>query len=168
MTDRELLQQALAALCVSSEPKSGHRRNELQLTPKLHIELYMEAIEAIRTRLAQPEMINGLTEKETNETMSVKGLTQPEHDWKDVSDAQLIEEVRRRGFKIKNAEIQNKEWVSLTDEEYQAIRYGYDENGERNVEYELFDEGEYGMEVNIYVDDFARAIEAKLKEKNGG
>ena len=59
-----------------------------------------------------------------------------------------------------------KEWVGLTDEEYQAIRYGYDENGERNVEYELFDEGEYGMEVNIYVDDFARAIEAKLKEKN--
>lgn len=59
-----------------------------------------------------------------------------------------------------------KEWEGLTDEEYQAIRYGYDENGERNVEYELFDEGEYGMEVNIYVDDFARAIEAKLKEKN--
>jgi hypothetical protein len=59
-----------------------------------------------------------------------------------------------------------KEWVGLTDDEYQAIRYGYDENGERNVEYELFDEGEYGMEVNIYVDDFARAIEAKLKEKN--
>ena len=61
---------------------------------------------------------------------------------------------------------QKKEWVGLTDEEYQAIRYGYDENGEPNVEYELFDEGEYGMEVNIYVDDFARAIEAKLKEKN--
>ena len=59
-----------------------------------------------------------------------------------------------------------KEWVGLTDEEYQAIRYGYNENGERNVEYELFDEGEYGTEVNIYVDDFARAIEAKLKEKN--
>ena len=61
---------------------------------------------------------------------------------------------------------QKKEWAGLTDEEYQAIRYGYDENGEPNVEYELFDEGEYGMEINIYVDDFARAIEAKLKEKN--
>jgi hypothetical protein len=86
MTDKELLQQALAALCVSSEPKSGHRRNELQLTPKLHIELYMEAIEAIRTRLAQPEMINGLTEKETNETMSVKGLSKPKKEWVGLTD----------------------------------------------------------------------------------
>ena len=59
-----------------------------------------------------------------------------------------------------------KEWVGLTEEEYKAIRYGSDENGDPNVEYELFDEGEYGMEINIYVDDFYRAIEAKLKEKN--
>jgi len=67
---------------------------------------------------------------------------------------------------VNDAVAAKRKWVGLTDEEYQAIRYGYDENGERNVEYELFDEGEYGMEVNIYVDDFARAIEAKLKEKN--
>ena len=59
-----------------------------------------------------------------------------------------------------------REWQGLTDEEYNAIRYGHDENGEPYVDYELFEEGEYGMEVNIYVDDFARAIEAKLKEKN--
>jgi hypothetical protein len=59
-----------------------------------------------------------------------------------------------------------REWVGLTEEEYEAIRYGSDENGDPNVEYELFDEGEYGMEINIYVDDFYRAIEAKLREKN--
>lgn len=59
-----------------------------------------------------------------------------------------------------------RQWVGLTDEEYNAIRYGCDENGDDYVDYELFDEGEYGTEINIYVDRFARAIEAKLKEKN--
>ena len=77
----------------------------------------------------------------------------------------ILHNITTRLAKLEEAQ-EKKEWVGLTDEEYQAIRYGYDENGERNVEYELFDEGEYGMEVNIYVDDFARAIEAKLKEKN--
>ncbi len=57
-------------------------------------------------------------------------------------------------------------WVGLTDEEYTHIRYGDDENGESYVDYELFDEGEYGFEVNIYVDSFARAIENKLRKKN--
>ena len=38
-----------------------------------------DTIEALRTALAQPEqMVNGLTEEETNQTMSVKGLAQPE------------------------------------------------------------------------------------------
>lgn len=55
MTDRELMQQALDALCQSSIPAYGYRRNELRLTPKPHIELYQEAIEALRARLAQPE-----------------------------------------------------------------------------------------------------------------
>ena len=54
MTDRELFEQALAALCQSSDPKSGYRRNELFLSPKAHIELYQEAIEALRARLAEP------------------------------------------------------------------------------------------------------------------
>ncbi len=59
-----------------------------------------------------------------------------------------------------------KEWVGLTEDEYKNIRYGQDEGGNDYVDYELFDEGEYGFEVNIYVDRFAKAIEAKLKEKN--
>lgn len=53
------------------------------------------------------------------------------------------------------------EWVGLTDEEIRKIEYSDD-----NVEYELFDEGEYGYEINIYPREFARAIEARLKEKN--
>jgi len=52
-------------------------------------------------------------------------------------------------------------WVGLTDAEVKEIQFSDNE-----VEYELFDEGEYGMEINIYPEKFARAIEAKLKEKN--
>ena len=59
-----------------------------------------------------------------------------------------------------------REWVPLTDEEYEAIRNGLNAKGECNVRYGLFDEGEYGCEVEIYVDDFYCAIEAKLREKN--
>jgi hypothetical protein len=55
-----------------------------------------------------------------------------------------------------------REWVGLTDEEIEAIQY----NSDTEVEYELFDEGDYGTEINIYPENFARAIEAKLKEKN--
>ena len=56
----------------------------------------------------------------------------------------------------------SKPWVSLTDEEIAEIQYSTG----TQVEYELFDEGEYGTEINIYPAKFARAIEAKLKEKN--
>ena len=56
MTDRELMQQALDALCQSSQPAAGYRRNELHLTPKPHVELYQEAIEALRARLAQEQI----------------------------------------------------------------------------------------------------------------
>ena len=53
-------------------------------------------------------------------------------------------------------------WVSLTDDEISEIQYSTD----TEVEYELFDEGEYGTEIKIYPEKFARAIEAKLKERN--
>lgn len=49
-----------------------------------------------------------------------------------------------------------REWVGLTDEEYKIIRYGSDDSGER-----------YISEIESYVDDCAKAIEAKLREKNG-
>ena len=61
-----------------------------------------------------------------------------------------------------------RDWVGLTEEEYKNIRYGSDESGPY-VSYGEYDEGyECGSEIEIYVDDFAKAIEAKLKEKNGG
>ena len=60
MTDKELLQQALDALISVWNSDRTTRQ--------------VETIRAIKARLAQPEMINGLTEEQTDETMSVKGL----------------------------------------------------------------------------------------------
>ena len=57
-----------------------------------------------------------------------------------------------------------REWQGLTDEEIDDIQYSLD----TAIEYDLFDEGEYGTEINIHPEKFARAIEAKLKEKNSG
>ena len=50
-------------------------------------------------------------------------------------------------------------WQGLSDDELSHLKY-------LHVDYELFDEGEYGTECNVYVDEFARAIEQALKEKN--
>ena len=55
----------------------------------------------------------------------------------------------------------SREWISLSDDEITSLEYDH-------VSYETFDEGEYGTEINIYTKEFARAIEAKLKEKNNG
>ncbi len=65
-------------------------------------------------------------------------------EWFDCTDAQLIDEVRRRGFVIRDAQIDpvKREWVGLTDEDMEALFLN--EDGVR----------------------FARYIEAKLKEKN--
>ena len=53
----------------------------------------------------------------------------------------------------------SREWVGLSDDEITSLEYDH-------VSYETFDEGEYGTEINIYTKEFARAIEAKLREKN--
>jgi hypothetical protein len=69
-------------------------------------------------------------------------------EWFDCTDAQLMDEVRRRGFVIRNAQIDpvKREWVGLTDEEidYQAKK---DDHA-------------------VYFALGALWAEAKLKEKN--
>lgn len=55
-----------------------------------------------------------------------------------------------------------KPWVGLTEEELKEIQFSSD----TEVEYVMYDEGEYGVDVDILPENFARAIEAKLKEKN--
>ena len=96
-------------------------------------------------------------------------------DWEH-RETQVTSDLIRKGIeehKI-NAELRaeierlkQREWVGLTDEEYQNIRHGSDESGPY-VSYTSYDEGDGYEEIEIHVDDFARAIEAKLREKNGG
>ena len=68
----------------------------------------------------------------------------------DCTDEQLMEEVRRRGFVIRDAQIGRK-WVGLTDEEKYDVLEGATGDGGR-----------------VYYDTLFRSYEAKLKEKNGG
>ena len=43
-------------------------------------------------------------------------------EWKNITDDALIEEVRRRGFTIRDAQISPKrEWAGLTDEDKESI-----------------------------------------------
>ena len=78
-------------------------------------------------------------------------------------DEQVLKELMLADLKLSGVQ---RTWVGLTDEEYKNIRYGSDESGESYVSYTSYDEGKYEPEIEIYVDDFARAIEAKLREKN--
>jgi len=74
----------------------------------------------------------------------------PKREWFDCTDEQLIEEVRRRGFVIRDAQIEvpKREWVGLTDEEvWEAIEDVLEGGGWLDV---------------------SRTLEQALKEKNGG
>ena len=67
----------------------------------------------------------------------------------DCTDEQLIEEVRRRGFVIRDAQIEvPKQWVGLTDEEVSYFRYAATFCDELDTAY------------------MAELIEKDLKEKN--
>jgi hypothetical protein len=66
-------------------------------------------------------------------------------EWKNVTDDALIEEVRRRGFTIRDAQISSKRWVGLTRAEFEQAVDGLED-----------------------LEDCWTIIEAKLKEKNGG
>jgi hypothetical protein len=66
-------------------------------------------------------------------------------EWKNVTDDALIEEVRRRGFTIRDDQISPKRWVGLADHELQVLDFNDPDRGK-----------------------LARAVEIKLKERNHG
>ena len=81
--------------------------------------------------------------------------TEPPHDFGNVTDDALIEEVRSRGFTIRDAQISPKrEWVGLTDEERRSLREW------QEIQKEL---GPVWSPMMLYL---YLAIEDKLKEKN--
>ena len=79
----------------------------------------------------------------------------PPHRWSNVTDDCLMEEVRRRGFVIRDAQI-GRELVGLSDEERHGIREWQEIQKELGPVWAP-------MMLYLYV-----AIEAKLKEKNSG
>ena len=102
---REEAQQVLAALCQSSQPASGYRRNELHLTPKPHFELYNEAIETLRARLSQPESepvawtVGGLITDFSRDFSAYKTKTytrplytaSPQREWQGLTDDEIYD-----------------------------------------------------------------------------
>ena len=157
MTDRELFEQALDAL--------EHLQTDVEWQYKSPTRAMLRKIEkALRARLAQPEPIlpgggagsgeptidgwplwSGLPDEKTMKkvvdklpTMPIKVAENPTKPTKVMIIPALLEQA---GY------VKKKEWVGLTDEEiYEAV-----ENSN-----------------SVLVKDMARAIEAKLKEKNGG
>ena len=144
MTDRELLQQALDML---------DDINQCSLPPT-GIPLPAEidhVMEALRARLAQPEpepvaWIShnaGLYHGKPDESLNPLPLytAPPQHEW--------MEQERAVGYREGHqAALKQREWQGLTDEEYEAMAEQY--------------------VTNCYFDtlEYAKAIEAKLKEKN--
>ena len=107
------------------------------------IQELMETIRMLRQALAQPEQ---------------EPVAWLEYD----SDDYLFLSGKREGaFPVFTAS-PSKPWVSLTDEELKEIQFSRD----TQVEYVTYDEGEDHFEIDIFPENFARAIEAKLKEKN--
>ena len=113
----------------------------------------LESKKALRQALAQPEQEPVVYLDEglgafywPNQYKKGVGFTPlyavPPHRWSNVTDDCLMEEVRRRGFVIRDAQI-GREWVGLTDQE-------------------IWDLGaDHAIDLA-----WAREIEAKLKEKN--
>jgi non-homologous end joining protein Ku len=115
-----------------------------------HIEVMKIALDALNNTDTHPI---SSAEQYFKETQAMEALEDA------IKDAEEQKPICKDDLQI---EIGKREWVGLTDEEIEAIQYDSD----TEVEYELFDEGDYGTEINIYPENFARAIEAKLKEKN--
>ena len=109
MTDRELMQQALSVLCNNVQPRDGVRDNR-HLTPKSHVEIHQQTIDALRDRLAQPEQEPVAWELRTDRVLiEITNNPQKAHDWK----ASLNEVVSLYAAP--------RPWVGLTKEEAKEI-----------------------------------------------
>jgi hypothetical protein len=158
MTDRKLLQQALDALKeYVSTVKSEYNHHSWDTKIVDAGKPAREAIEAIRTRLAQPEpepvawkvwtVHNHIFFSIGVQTFQINDVLEhePEVSAEEFSEW-LATQLRHALTQLSNTVPQKKEWVGLTDEEVKQLS---------NDCVEVRDENE-----------FIRAIEAKLKEKN--
>jgi len=91
--------------------------------------------------------------------------------WRNVTDDALLEEVRRRGFPIRDAQISPKikDEYELCCQKYDSCKEPCTPRGRHLAKREwvgLTEADIYDAMDNEDEFDFARAIEAKLKEKN--
>ena len=124
-------------------------------------------IKALREALAQPEqepvayLDEGLGAFYwANDYKKNVGFTPlyavPPHRWSNTTDEALMQEVRRRGFVICDAQI-GREWVGLTDDDvHDAFNY---------VEMVKF--LDFDRDRPEWCKAFARACEATLRHRNG-
>lgn len=84
----------------------------------------------------------------------------PKREWSDISDAQLIDEVRRRGFVIRDAQVGSRECQRLTDEQISLMAHNDDPCDWNDLNYRIC------WHVGYLAG--ARAIEDTLKSKNNG
>ena len=132
---REIMQKTLNALRRVGEYGDIYRYKNTEQSP--YTQIY-EAIDALNVELAKPK-------QEPVAYMTYKGYLYhagdpkvlehsdptplydepPRKEWvSDVTDSQLIEEVRKRGFQIRDAQISPLGWVGLTEEEcHRFIKY---------------------------------------------
>ena len=149
MTDRELLQQALDVLEVFDNAKFRHG-----------MLWQVQIIQILRTRLAQPEpelvawkvwtVHNHIFFSIGVQTFQINDVLEhePEVSAEEFSEW-LATQLRHALTQLSNTAPPKKEWVGLTnDEQLEAI----------------WESGKDGLTGDRY--DVARAIEAKLKEKN--
>lgn len=157
MTDRELMQQGYevplveqldavprdARLWIENSDGMGSRHFPIGL-------MCHKAAEALRARLAQPapdaeeEFYRAWNAGQVRRVSDGKIMGQQ----REITDDEFVAEAKRRGFFISAP--QQREWVGLTDDEIEKL-FMWQEWSEDFAEYE----------------PVARAIEAKLREKNG-
>ena len=144
MTDRELMQQALDAL--------EHLQTDVEWQYKSPTRAMLRKIEkALRARLAQhePEPVGYIDKEQLRRWNVLKGT-----EYEDAERCYIP--FSRKPFKSEMTDCSlavyaappKKEWVGLTDAEVEKV---------------FFDMGQF---AKIDLKTFARAIEAKLKEKN--
>ena len=141
MTDRELMQMALDALSMAVEPKKG-KVYAFEFQPIDCAAMHFKAIEALRARLAQPEP----------EPVAWY-YAGSDVEWHSIAlDADLDDAQKANCTPLYTAPPQ-REWQGLTDEE---VRDFWSWSMTQDAEHI----------ANTQQHAFARAIEAKLKEKN--
>lgn len=156
---REEAQQVLDALIWTTGSEDFSETGKARVGA---IKVLFPAIETLRTRLSAPEpepvawvYPDGLEALKNGKCWTAYGTHQNEMmsplytalPQREITDDEFVAEAKRRGFFISAP--QQREWVGLTDDEIEKL-FMWQEWSEDFAEYE----------------PVARAIEAKLREKN--